>query len=132
MQISARVESRFHTLNTQVQTNDLAKNIQLPVKPTGYGSAVNGAELLMLALATCFCNDIYREAGKRRIVVSAVEVQCTGEFGGEGEPGLNFQYTARVSADASPHVIEELIRFTDQVAEVHNTLRKGVTVQLVN
>lgn len=131
MQISAKVESRFHTQNTQVQTNDLAKNIPIPVKPTGYGSAVNGGELLMLALATCFCNDIYREAGKRNIAVSAVEVECTAEFGAEGEAGRNIQYTAKVSADASTKVIEELIRATDQVAEIHNTLRQGVTVKLV-
>jgi len=131
MQISAKVESRFHTQHTQVQTNDHAKSLPMPVKPAGYGSAVNGGELLMLALATCFCNDIYREAGKRNIAVSAVEVECTADFGGEGEPGRNIQYTARVSADASPEVIEELIRATDQVAEIHNTLRQGVNVKLV-
>jgi organic hydroperoxide reductase OsmC/OhrA len=131
MQISAKIESRFHTQHTQVQTNDLARSLTMPVKPAGYGSAVNGGELLMLALATCFCNDIYREAGKRKIAVSAVEVECTADFGAEGEPGSNIQYTARVSADASPDVIEELIRATDQVAEIHNTLRQGVNVKLV-
>ncbi|HEY4336786.1 MAG TPA: OsmC family protein [Puia sp.] len=131
MQITAKVESRFHTQHTQVQTNDLAKSIPIPVKPTGYGSAINGGELLMLALATCFCNDIYREAGKRNIAVSAVAVECSSEFGADGEPGRNIQYTARVSADASTEVIEELIRATDQVAEIHNTLRRGVNVQLV-
>jgi uncharacterized OsmC-like protein len=115
-----------------VQTADVATTIPMPVKPAGYGSAVNGGELLLLALATCFCNDIYREARKRQIAVSAVEVECTGEFGAEGEPGRNFQYTARVSADASPEVIAELIRATDQLAEVHNTLRQGLNVTLVS
>lgn len=114
-----------------VQTNDLEKKLSLPVKPAGYGSAVNGGELLMLALATCFCNDLYREAGKRKITVSAVEVECTGEFGGEGEPCRNIRYTAKVSADASPDAINELIRATDQVAAVHNTLREGLEVRLV-
>lgn len=131
MQISAKIESRFHSQDTVVQTNDLARTLTIPVKPTGYGSAVNGGELLLLALATCFCNDLYREAGKRKIAVSAVEVECTAEFGAEGEAGHNFQYTARVSADASPQLIEELIRATDQAAEVHNTLRKGVSVTLM-
>ena len=130
MQISAKIESRFHSLQTVVQTHDIAKKITIPVKPTGYGSAINGGELLLLALATCFCNDIYREAAKRNIAVSAVEVECTAEFGGDGEPGQNFRYSARVSADASPQVIDELIRATDQLAEVHNTLRKGITVTL--
>jgi uncharacterized OsmC-like protein len=131
MQISAKIESRFHSQVTAVQTDDLAKTLPIPVKPTGFGSAINGGELLLLALATCFCNDLYREARKRQIVVSAVEVECTGEFGAEGEPGRNFQYTARVSADASPEVIAELIQATDQLAEVHNTLRQGLNVTLM-
>ncbi len=131
MQISAKIESRFHSIETAVQTNDLAQRILIPVKPAGYGPAVNGGELLLLALATCFCNDLYREAGKRNIAISAVEVECTGQFGAEGEPGHDFQYTARVSADASPAVIDELIRATDLLAEVHNTLRKGITVKLM-
>lgn len=131
MQISAKVQSRFHAQDTVVQTNHLPTNLTIPVKATGYGSAVNGGELLMLALATCFCNDIYREALKRKIAVSAVEVECTADFGAEGEPGRNIQYTARVSADASSAVIDELIRATDQLAEVHNTLRKGVEVKLI-
>ncbi|HEY4110183.1 OsmC family protein [Puia sp.] len=131
MQISAKIQSRFHSQETVVETNDIAKKLSMPVKTTGYGSAVNGGELLLLALATCFCNDVYREAGKRNIAVSAVEVECTADFGAEGEPGENFRYTARVSADAAPDVIEELIRATDRLAEVHNTLRKGVTVKII-
>jgi uncharacterized OsmC-like protein len=132
MQISAKIESRFHSQETSLQTQDIAKKLTVPVKPAGYGSAVNGGELLLLALATCFCNDVYREAAKRKIAVSAVEVECMADFGAEGEPGSNFRYTARVSADASPEVIEELIRATDELAEVHNTLRKGVQVQLLS
>ena len=32
------------------------------MKSPGRGSAVNGGEFLVLALATCYCNDLYREA----------------------------------------------------------------------
>jgi uncharacterized OsmC-like protein len=130
MQISAKIESRFHSQETSVQTEDMPKSLSIPVKPSGYGSAINGGELLMLALATCFSNDIYREAAKRKIAVSSVQVECTGDFGGEGEPANNIRYTARVSADASPDVIDDLIRATDKVAEVHNTLRKGISITL--
>ena len=130
MQISAKIESRFHSQETTVQTEDIPNSLSIPVKPSGYGSAINGEELLMLALATCFSNDIYREAAKRKIAVSSVKVECTAEFGGEGEPARHIRYSARVSADASPDVIDELIRATDQVAEVHNTLRKGIPITL--
>lgn len=132
MQIIATIKSKFNQLQTSVQTNDAAKSLQIACKPNGYGSSVNGGELLMLSLATCYCNDIYREAAKRNINVSNIEVEFTGNFGGEGEPGFNFKYKVHIDADASPSEIEDLIQHTDKVAEIHNTLRKGVEINLVN
>ena len=130
MKISAKIESRQNYQATELQTNGSVKTIQIPVKSSGFGSSVNGGELLLLSLATCFCNDIYREADKRGIPISGVTVECSGEFGGEGEPGTNFRYHTDINADASQAQVEELIRFTDQIAEVHNTLRKGLAVIL--
>ena len=129
--MSARIQSSLNRHEVEVQTNDTAKTLSISAKPTGYGSSVNGGELLLLALATCFCNDIYREAAKRNIAVSNIDVEVTGEFGAEGEPGFNFQYKARVEADASQAEIDELISHTDKVAEIHNTLRNGLNVTLV-
>ncbi|HWI93402.1 MAG TPA: hypothetical protein VNT20_19115 [Flavisolibacter sp.] len=65
---------------------------------------------------------------KRSINISNVKVEFTGDFGGEGEPGLNFNYKVHIDADASPIEIEELIDHTDKVAGVHNTLRKVPTL----
>jgi uncharacterized OsmC-like protein len=130
MKISATIKNGFHQQETIVQTNEASKELQIAARTSGFGSSVNGAELLLLSLATCFCNDIYREAEKRNIQVSGVEVVATGEFGREGEPGFNFKYSAHIISDASPSVIEELINYTDQVAEIHNTLRKGVNIVL--
>lgn len=130
MNISATVVNRKDHLETTVQTSGAGKQIALAQKPNGEGATINGGELLLLSLATCFCNDIYREAGKRGIVVSQVEVVASGEFGAAGEPGFNFRYKANVTADASEEAIRSLIEHTDKVAEIHNTLRKGITVQL--
>lgn len=131
MHITARLISAFDRHETTVQTNGSAKTLAIAPKPMGYGSSVNGGELLMLALATCFCNDLYREAARRNIAVTGVEVEVTGEFGAEGEAGRNFTYQARVSAEASPEEVEALVRHTDCVAEIQNTLRQGVRVTLV-
>lgn len=132
MKISAFVNSQPDQHHTRVQTNDSARELTIPPKPMGHGSAVNGGELLMLALATCFCNDLYREAGKRNMVLTQVDVIVTGDFGAEGEAGTNFQYEAHVVSDAPANVIEELIAYTDSVAEVHNTLRKGTAVTRIS
>jgi uncharacterized OsmC-like protein len=130
MKITASIKSSFNQHQTVVQTNEAAKEMTIAVKPSGYGSSINGGELLLLSLATCFCNDIYREAAKRNISVASVAVEFTGEFGAEGEPGSNFRYTADVEADAPAAVVAELIAHTDRVAEIHNTLRKGLDITL--
>lgn len=131
MKIKATVENSLNSHVTTVQTNEDAKRILIGSKATGYGSAINGGELLFLALATCFCNDIYREAAKKNIQVNSVIVEVTGDFSGEGEAGSNIVYSAKVDANASENEIKRLIADTDKVAEIQNTLRKGVHVTLL-
>jgi len=128
--MSATIKSSFNNHEVEVQTNGAVKPIHIAAKSNGYGSSINGGELLLTALATCFCNDIYREAARRNIIVDGVEVEVTGEFGAEGEPGFNFKYKAKVTSDAPQNEINALITHTDQVAEIQNTLRKGLNIIL--
>jgi len=130
MKVSANIKSNFNHHDIVVQTDETAKELQISPKPSGYGSSVNGGELLLLSLATCYCNDIYREAGKRNIVLSGVEVIFNGEFDAEGGSGSNINYSVKVLSDVSAAEINDLITYTDQIAEIHNTLRKGVSVTL--
>lgn len=130
MRISACVTNSEGNHAVRLTTDDQEHSIIILPKPTGLGSSVNGGELLFLALATCYCNDIYREAAKRGLKVESVEVEVAGEFGEEGEPARNVTYTAKVAAKASESQIHDLMARTDQVAEIHNTLRKGTQVTL--
>jgi uncharacterized OsmC-like protein len=130
MKISAKVESSKDNHQVTLQTNDNIHSIVISPKPTGYGSSANGGELLFLALASCYCNDIYREAVKRNIKVERVEVNVKGDFGGEGESAKNVSYHAKVFAQASEDEIREMMKFTDSVAEIQNTLRNGTNVVL--
>ena len=130
MKISAQVQNSRGSHKVTLRTNDNEHALDIPPKPTGFGSSANGGELLFLALASCYCNDIYREAAKRNIQVERVEVEVDGEFGGEGEPAKNVTYRAKVTASASEEQIRELMLFTDGVAEIQNTLRLGTPVTL--
>lgn len=130
MKISARVENSKDNHQVTLQTNDNVHSISIPPKPTGYGSRANGGELLLLALTTCYCNDIYREGAKRNIKVERLEVDVEGDFDAEGEHAKNVTYRAKVSAQASEDEIRELMKFTDTVAEVQNTLSVGTPVVL--
>ncbi len=131
MHISASILNTGQKNEVKVATNNLAKTLTIPQKPEGKGSSVNGGELLFLALATCFCNDLYREAAKRQMDITSVEVFVSGEFGGEGEPGFNIQYEARIESNATETEVKDLIEYVDKVAEVHNTLRVGTSVTLM-
>jgi organic hydroperoxide reductase OsmC/OhrA len=114
-----------------VRTGTATQALAIPAKPAGKGSAVNGGELLMLALATCYCNDLYREAERLRIQLDSVEVEASAQFPDIGLAATNIRYRARVFSPASAEAIADLLRQTDAVAEVHNTIRAGVPVALV-
>ena len=130
MKITAKVKNSQDNHQVTLQTNDNVHSINIPPKSTGYGSSANGGELLFLALATCYCNDLYREAAKRNIKVERVEVEVDGDFGVAGGPAKNVSYQAKVFAQASEEEIRELMLFTDTVAEIQNTLRIETPVVL--
>lgn len=131
MNISATIRNSYHQNEVSVSTEGNAKSLTITAKAEGYGSSVNGGELLFLSLATCFCNDTYREAARRKMNIHSVEVTVTGQFGKDGEAATNIHYHVKVLAPYHSHKeIEDLIRYVDKVAEVHNTLRMGVEVRL--
>jgi organic hydroperoxide reductase OsmC/OhrA len=130
VKISAHVDNRKGNHHVTLKTDDSIHSLNIPPTATGFGSSVNGGELLFLALATCYCNDIYREATKTGMTVERVEVEVEGEFGAEGEAARNITYQAKVAAAGSEEEILELMEQTDRVAEIQNTLRAQTPVRL--
>ena len=131
MEISATVTSSRSDHQVIVRTGSTSRPLTVPARASGAGSAVNGGEFLMLALATCYCNDLYREAERLRIPIEGAEVEATAEFPGVGVAATNIRYRAVVTSSASAEAVARLLRETDAVAEVHNTIRAGVPVELV-
>jgi organic hydroperoxide reductase OsmC/OhrA len=131
VEIRAVVQNRAGQHAVHVSTAGRRSDVAIPPKPEGQGSSLNGGELLCLALATCYCNDLYREAARRGLTLDAVEVEAVAEFGGVGEPARRITYSARVESASPADAIEELLAHTDRVAEVHNTLRVGTAVTRV-
>ncbi len=130
MKISALLQNSKGQQRVALKTNDVAHSLDIPPKPSGYGSSANGGELLFLALATCYCNDIYREAARRGITVESVEIEAEGEFAADGEAARNVRYRAKISGRAGEKELLDLMRHTDRVAEIQNTLRSGTKVEL--
>ena len=130
MEIRAQVRNSYGAHQATLTTNGADKALAIPSGPSGFGSSANGGELLFLALATCYCNDIYREATKRGIEVEEVTVAVAGQFGAAGEAATGVSYRARVVAEATEAEIAALMRHTDTVAEIQNTLRAPMSVTL--
>jgi organic hydroperoxide reductase OsmC/OhrA len=131
MEISATVRNTPAAHEVAVRTGSTSQSVDIPPKLVGRGSGINGGEFLMLALATCYCNDLYREADRLGIPLESVEVEASAQFTGVGLAATNIRYRASVSSPAPASAQAELLRQTDAVAEVHNTIRSGVAVELV-
>ena len=131
MRIRATVRNTTSSHAATVETGEARQSLNVPPKHAGRGSAVNGGEFLMLALATCYCNDLYREAERLGLVLEGVEVEASAHFNGVGLAAEQVSYRARVRSGEPAERIAELLAQTDAVAEVHNTMRAAVPVQLL-
>jgi uncharacterized OsmC-like protein len=130
MKISASVRNSKGNHSVVVTTNDNQTTLEIKPKSNGRGSSINGGELLFLSLATCYCNDIFREAEQMDIPVDKLEVNVEGEFGGRGDPAENINFDVKISADAPEDKINELLQLTDTVTEIQNTVRIAIPVTL--
>ena len=130
MKIYASLNNSAGNHQFSLKMNNNTHSIAISPKESGFGSTTNGGELLFLALATCYCNDIYREASKLAIEVTQVEVEVMGDFDTEGGPAKNVTYKAKVTAKANEAEIHNLMINTDKVAEIQNTLRVETPIKL--
>jgi uncharacterized OsmC-like protein len=129
MRFSAHLRNKPGSQNLTLKVGDKEQSLPIAPRESG-GSSVTGGELLFLAIATCYCNDIYREAAKTGIKIESVEVDVEGDFEAPGRPASDIVYRAKVEADASEEKIRELMLHTDRMAEIHNSLRLGTPVRL--
>lgn len=98
----------------------------------GTGLGYSGGELLLLAIGACYCNDLFREAAQRAIVVQSVHVDVRCEWNGEPLRAQDVTVAVVVVAEASEADILALIHHTNQIAEVPNSLRLGTAVTLAD
>ena len=104
--------------------------IDRPEAAGGNGLGFSGGQLLFLAIAGCYSNDVFREAARRGLVVHRVEVEVEGDWGGEPVRAQNVRYRAHVEGDAPEAELRSLLEHTDRVAEIPNSLRLGTDVIL--
>ncbi len=84
----------------------------------------------MLAIGGCYSNDIFREAAKRGLVVRNAQVTVNADWAGDPVRAQNVSFSVVVEADAPEAEILDLIRHTDRIAEIPNSLPLGTEVRL--
>lgn len=130
MEYTATVTSNGTGHGVTVAAGGRGRALDVPAREGGPGSAVSGGELLFLALATCFVNDVYREARARALPVDGVEVEVTGQFDAPGSRARDVVYQVVVTSAAPDAQVRELVAHVDAIAEVHGSLRAGTPVTL--
>jgi organic hydroperoxide reductase OsmC/OhrA len=104
--------------------------VDRPVDAGGRGLGFNGGQLLNLAVAACFSNDLFREAARIGIDLKRVRVTVHSDYGGSPTVSGPIEVEVEVDADAATERLAELIRLVDHVAEIPNSLRQGTAVRL--
>lgn len=67
-------------LDVVMKVGNKTNTVDIAPKHDGFGSSISGGEVLFLAIATCYCNDIYREARILDIKVDNIEVDVDGDL----------------------------------------------------
>lgn len=101
-----------------------------PKEAGGGGLGFNGGQLLNLAVAGCVSNDLFREAAKRGIVIHQVRVKVKCDYVGDPAVATPIEYDVEIEGEADADELERLVRETDSIAEIPNSLRRGTEVIL--
>jgi uncharacterized OsmC-like protein len=105
--------------------------IDRPADAGGGELGFNGGELLHLAVAGCVSNDLFREARAQGIALGAVRVVARGDFSGAPAVSAGIEYEVEISGEADEARLRKLVEHVDAIAEIPNSLRRGMPVRLV-
>jgi len=104
--------------------------VDRPADGGGRGLGFNGGQLLYLAIAACWSNDLYREAAARGITLHRVAVAVDGDFPGRGAASSEIRVDVQVEADADDAALRELLAEVERVAEIPATLARPTTIAI--
>ena len=113
-----------------VQPDGVIFNHHLTDRAQVSAESLSGGHLLHLAVAGCLFNDILREAAKRGITLTELEVRADGGFAGDPPTSTGITYSVDLAADAPGAELRRLVADCEQVAIIPQVLRDGTQVKL--
>jgi uncharacterized OsmC-like protein len=104
--------------------------VDRPAAAGGGGLGFSGGQLLYMAIAACYSNDLYREAATRGITLSEVRVEVDGDFPARGQGSTPIAVSVTLRGDAPDQDLNDLLDEVDRIAEIPNSIRGATAVTL--
>jgi organic hydroperoxide reductase OsmC/OhrA len=104
--------------------------VDRPAAAGGGGLGFSGGQLLYLAIAACWSNDLYREAATMGIELDGVEITVDGDFPARGAGSTPITVDVLVRSSAPEERVRELIAEVERVAEIPRAIREGPPIEI--
>jgi organic hydroperoxide reductase OsmC/OhrA len=104
--------------------------VDRPAAAGGGGLGFNGGQLLYLAIAACWSNDLYREAATMDIELDGVEVAVDGDFPARGAGSTPITVDVVIRSSAPEERLLELIAEVERVAEIPRAIRDATPIEV--
>jgi uncharacterized OsmC-like protein len=101
-----------------------------PAAVGGAGLGFNGGQLLYLAIAACWSNDLYREAATMEIELDGVEITVDGDFPARGSGSTPIAVDVVIRSPAPDERVRELIAEVERVAEIPRAIRDATPIEV--
>ena len=101
-----------------------------PAAAGGGGLGFNGGQLVYLAIAACWSNDLYREAATTGLELEGVEITVDGDFPARGSGSTPISVDVVVRSTAPEDRVQQLIAEVERVAEIPRAIREGPEIRV--
>ena len=101
-----------------------------PAGAGGGGLGFNGGQLLYMAIAACWSNDLYREAATMGVELDGVEITVDGDFPARGSGSTPITVDVVVRSPAPEEQVRELIAEVKRVAEIPRAIRDATSIEV--
>jgi uncharacterized OsmC-like protein len=112
------------------QSGPFTLTVDRPAAAGGGGLGFSGGQLLYMAIAACWSNDLYREAATMGIELHGVEITVDGDFPARGEGSTPITVDVLVRSPAPEERVRELVAEVERVAEIPRAISEGPPIEI--
>ena len=112
------------------QSGPFTLTVDRPAAAGGGGLGFSGGQLLYMAIAACWSNDLYREAATMGVGLDGVEITVDGDFPARGDGSTPITVELVVRSSAPEERVRELIAEVERIAEIPRAIRDATPIEV--